>query len=83
MTLTFIDGLSTHLRNVTGTTGEVGTLSATQLFGSTINLHLHWHILALDGVYVRDSDVGPLRFIRAPAPTVSEGRRPREGTEPG
>ena len=71
----FLQELATHLRTVTGTEeerGQVGTLSVTQLFGSSINLHLHWHILALDGVYVRDSDVGPLRFIRAPAPTVEQ-----------
>jgi hypothetical protein len=39
--------------------------------GSTLNLHVHFHVLALDGVYVREGDQAP-RFVRAPTPTNAE-----------
>jgi hypothetical protein len=29
-------------------------------------------VLALDGVYTRDTDASPLRFVRAPTPTVEQ-----------
>jgi hypothetical protein len=65
----FIEELTAHLRAVTETEpGQVGTLSVSQHFGSSINLHIHWHVLALDGVYTRDGDTSPLRFVRAPTP---------------
>jgi hypothetical protein len=69
----FIEELTAHLRAVTGTEeplGQAGTISVSQKFGSSINLHVHWHVLALDGVYTRDTDAAPLRFVRAPPPTV-------------
>jgi len=36
------------------------------------NLHVHWHVLGLDGVYTRDSAAAPLSFVRAPPPTVEQ-----------
>ena len=36
-------------------TGRGGSVTAIQRFGSSLNLNLHFHVLALDGVYVRDS----------------------------
>jgi hypothetical protein len=69
----FIEELTAHLRAVTETEpGQVGTLSVSQHFGSSINLHIHWHVLALDGVYTRDGDTSPLRFVRAPTPAVAQ-----------
>jgi hypothetical protein len=82
----FIDELTAQLRTVTGTEeplGQAGTLSVSQKFGSSINLHVHFHVLALDGVYTRDDETGPLtqsesssrralRFVRAPTPTVEQ-----------
>jgi hypothetical protein len=69
----FIEELTAHLRAVTGTEeplGQAGSISFSQKFGSSVNLHVHWHVLALDGVYTRDTDAAPLRFVRAPPPTV-------------
>ncbi len=40
-------------------------------FGSSANLHFHWHVLALDGVYTRVR-AEPLSFVRAPPPTVEQ-----------
>jgi len=71
----FIDELTAHLRTVTGTEeplGQAGTVSVSQKFGSSLNLHVHAHVLALDGVYTRDTDASPLRFVRAPTPTVEQ-----------
>jgi len=71
----FIEELTAHLRAVTGTEeplGQAGSISFSQKFGSSVNLHVHWHVLALDGVYTRDTDAAPLRFVRAPPPTVEQ-----------
>jgi hypothetical protein len=71
----FVDELARHLRTVTGTltrSAEAGTVSVAQLFGSAVNLHVHWHVLALDGVYTREHPGVPLRFVRAPQPTIEQ-----------
>jgi len=76
----FIQELTAHLRSITGTAepsaeqepAEVGTISISQHFGSSANLHVHWHVLGLDGVYTRDSAAAPLSFVRAPPPTVEQ-----------
>ena len=39
--------------------------------GASLNVHVHFHLLCLDGVYVRDGD-DTLRFEPAPAPTRAE-----------
>ncbi len=57
----FADELTRHLRATAGTDGEPGMVTFIQHFGSTLNLHVHFHVLALDGVYVRGGD-GTLRF---------------------
>ena len=53
------------------TGGQGGSVTVIQRFGSALNLNLHFHILALDGVYARDAKSGLLRFHRTPR------RRPR------
>ncbi len=44
--------------------GRTGSVTAIQRFGSALNLNPHLHALFLDGVYVRRSPIGPLRFVR-------------------
>jgi hypothetical protein len=48
-----------------------GAVSFVQRFGSSINLHVHYHSLFLDGLFVR-SRGGPPVFVGAPAPTASD-----------
>lgn len=45
-------------------TGRSGAVTVTQRFGSTLRLNLHFHIIHLDGVYVRARD-GRLSFRQA------------------
>ena len=53
------------------THGKGGAVSFVQRFGSSINLHVHYHSLFLDGLFVR-SRGGPPVFVGAPAPTASD-----------
>ena len=48
-----------------------GAVTHTQRFGSSINLHVHFHSMLLDGVFTRDAQ-GGLRFHLAPSPTREE-----------
>jgi ribosomal protein S27E len=48
-----------------------GAVSFVQRFGSSLNLHVHYHVLVLDGLFVRSRD-GPPVFVGAPAPTASD-----------
>ncbi|MGF1468571.1 MAG: transposase [Sandaracinaceae bacterium] len=50
---------------------EIGTVTVLQRFGSALNLNLHFHILAVDGVCHRDAG-GQLRFTRIAEPTDDE-----------
>jgi hypothetical protein len=59
-------------RGLTG--GETGMVTSVQRFGGSLNLHVHFHTLVLDGVFVADGD-GALRFHPAPAPTNDDVRR--------
>ena len=71
----FIAELERHLRTVTptGARGRGGTVTFLQHFGSTLNLHVHFHTLALDGVYVPGpTDDAPPVFVRAPEPTPDQ-----------
>lgn len=52
--------------------GKTGSITVQQRFGSALNLNLHYHIIGLDGVYIRDEKTGVLRFHRAPRPTTAE-----------
>ena len=52
------------------TKAETGAVSATQRFGSSLNLHAHIHSLVVDGVFTEEK--GVLHFVPAPAPTREE-----------
>src|SRR5437870_2886829 len=54
--------------------GETGTVTSVQRFGGSVNVHLHFHTLVLDGVFVREPD-GTLRFRPAAPPTDEDVRR--------
>jgi len=51
-----------------------GAVTAIQRFGSALNLNLHYHCLAVQGVFADDGS-GGLRFIPLPAPTDREVER--------
>jgi Putative transposase/Transposase zinc-binding domain len=53
--------------------GETGMVTSVQRFGGSLNLHVHFHTLVLDGIFVADTD--GLRFHPAPAPTDDDVRR--------
>lgn len=54
-----------HASNLAGT--ETGSICFPQRFGGSLNAHLHYHVLALDGVFERH-DAG-VRFRDVPPPT--------------
>ena len=49
---------------------ETGAVTGVQRFGSSLNLHVHFHVLVVDGVHFFEDD--ELRFADAPAPTTDE-----------
>jgi len=51
--------------------GRTGTVTVIQRFGGALNLNVHFHTLAVDGVFVREPS-GSLRFESAKAPTEEE-----------
>ncbi len=51
--------------------GETGMVTSVQRFGGALNLHVHFHTLVLDGVFVAAAD-GTLRFHPAAAPTDAD-----------
>ena len=56
--------VSRWLRGTSGLRGgRTGSVTATQCFGSALNLNLHFHVLALDGLYFED-ERGGLTFRR-------------------
>lgn len=58
-----------------GDAARGGSVTLLQHFGSSLNLHVHFHTLALDGVYVPgDSPDASPRFVRAPEPTPEQLR---------
>lgn len=65
--------ITTHLINKAGLTrakAETGAVTLIQRFGSALNLNIHFHMLFLDGVYVR-AESGPF-FRRVEPPTAAE-----------
>jgi len=51
--------------------GRTGTVTVIQRFGGALNLNVHFHTLAVDGVFVREPD-GSHSFAAAKAPTDEE-----------
>jgi hypothetical protein len=51
---------------------ETGAVTGVHRAGASLNVHVHFHVLCLDGVYVEGGDGGALRFEAAPAPTLEE-----------
>jgi hypothetical protein len=49
---------------------ETGAVTGVHRAGASLNVHVHFHLLCLDGVYVDDGET--LRFEAAPAPTRAE-----------
>ena len=61
--------------------GQCGTVTFIQRFGSAMNLNLHSHTLALDGVYTGTVfEPGPPRFSPLPPPSAEEVARVLAGT---
>lgn len=51
---------------------HTGAVASIQRTDSALRLNVHAHILALDGVYVREAEDGPLVFHALPTPTRAE-----------
>jgi Putative transposase len=51
--------------------GRPGSVTVMQRFGSRLNVNLHFHTLALDGVFT-EAPGGALAFHPAPAPSDAE-----------
>ena len=47
--------------------GKTGIISIIQRFGGSLNLNIHFHVTALDGVFYRDKKEGKLDFLEAPS----------------
>jgi hypothetical protein len=74
----FWEGLRHHYRAWAKRVGlpnadraETGAVTGVHRAGSSLNLHVHFHTLCADGVYVVGEGDG-LRFIEAPPPTRGE-----------
>ena len=65
-----MDALSTWQKARAGV-GHVGGILVRHRFGGSLNLHIHDHVLLLDGVYVTGED-GNLRFQQTPPPRDEE-----------
>jgi len=48
--------------------GQTGSVTLVQRFGGSLNLHVHYHCVFLDGVFTRNED-GGLLFHPSPPPT--------------
>ena len=49
-----------------------GAVTGVQRFGGALNLNIHFHTLALDGVYMTDPASGAVRFRRLPPPSSDD-----------
>jgi len=66
--------VSTHLVHLAGfkkKEAHTGAITLIQRFGSALNLNIHFHMLFLDGVYVRDES-GNFAFHYNKAPTTDQ-----------
>ena len=51
---------------------ETGAVTGVHRAGASLDVHVHFHVLCLDGVYVEHEGETALRFEAAPAPTLEE-----------
>jgi hypothetical protein len=64
----FIRGLRSTLRRATPTaprSSQLAAISFPQRFGSSLNPHFHFHVLALDGAFGEEGTDGEVRFHEA------------------
>jgi len=54
---------------------KCGSVTFVQRFDSAVRLNVHLHMLALDGVYVRDEEDGSFTFYSLPEPTTEDVAR--------
>lgn len=69
--------LAHHYKQAAKKSGETGKLHAgavtfVQRYGSSLNLHVHLHTCALDGVYFEAEEAEPLRFVAAAPPSRAD-----------
>lgn len=62
----------THKAGYTKATAQADAVTLIQRFGSALNLHIHFHMLFLDGVYIDSADKSQVRFRWVKAPTSNE-----------
>jgi hypothetical protein len=68
-----LDEVADWYRQQTGQpSGETGSVTVIQRFGSALNLNVHLHCLVLDGVYAPDPTTGALVFHRVRAPSTRD-----------
>ncbi|MBC8073236.1 MAG: transposase, partial [Deltaproteobacteria bacterium] len=64
-----------QLRNTSAQRGDgrarFGAVTVEQRFGGPLNLHVHLHVLVLDGVYERRAD-GAIRWVASAVPTAEQ-----------
>ena len=56
---------------------QFGGVCFAQLFGSSLNLNLHFHLLQLDGYYAWDEELARPLFHATAPPTTADVERPR------
>ena len=67
--------IATHLIRKAGyakATAQTGAVTLIQRFGSALNLHVHFHMLFLDGIYIDGVHGSPVRFRWVKAPSSDE-----------
>lgn len=68
---TFVEEIFAHYRGgMTEAEAPCGAVTFVQRFGGSLNLNVHFHVVALDGVFVGERD--QLRFLDAPTPTRAD-----------
>jgi len=66
-----VDALCRWQKARAGGKAQVGGIHVRHRFGGSLNLHIHGHLLLMDGVYRKDAD-GKLTFTQTPPPREEE-----------